>query len=88
MVDFSYEVINKIKDASDNDQVTSIIEESLEALTARNRVFNSRRKFMMNMVMALRYIKAEGLNAKALMNVNHAIEVFEALRKKDYSHLF
>jgi len=88
MVDFSYEIINKIKDASDNNQVTSIIEKSLDTLTAKNGVFNSKRKYMMNMVMALRYVKAEGLNAKASANVNHAIEVFEALRKKDYSHLF
>ena len=43
---------------------------------------------MMNMVMALSYVKAEGLSTKALANVDHAIEAFEALRKKDYSHLF
>lgn len=88
MVDFSYEIINQIKDASDNNQITSIIEKSLDTLTAKNGVFNSKRKYMMNMVMALRYVKAEGLNTKASANVNHAIKVFEALRKKDYSHLF
>jgi hypothetical protein len=88
MVDFSYDIINKIKDANDNDQVTSIIEQSLEKLTAKNGVFSSKRKFMMNMVMALRYVKAEGLNAKASANVNHAVEVFEALRKKDQTNLF
>lgn len=88
MVDFSYEVINQIKGASDNMHVKLIIEKSMDALSAKNGVFNSKRKYMMNMVMALRYVKAEGLNTKAAVNVSHAIEVFEELRKKDYSHLF
>jgi|GEM_PF-7057111 len=88
MVDFSYTVINQIKDAIDNNHVKSIIDKSLSTYVAKNGVFNSNRKFMMNMVMALRYVKAEGLNAKASANVNHAIEVFEALREKHYSNLF
>ncbi len=88
MVDFSYEVINQIKDATDDHHVKSIIEKSLDTLAAKSGVFNSKRKYMMNMVMALRYVKAEGLNAKASENVNYAIRVFEALRKKDYVPLF
>jgi hypothetical protein len=88
MVDFSYEIINQIKAASDRKQVTLIIERSLETLAGKNGIFSSKRRYMMNMVMALRYVKAEGLNTKASANVNHAIEVFEALRKRSYSHLF
>ena len=88
MVDFSYEVISQIKDAVDNNHVKSIVEKSLDTLAARNGIFNSKRKFTMNMVMALRFVREEGLNAKASANISHAIEVFEALRKKDYSNLF
>jgi hypothetical protein len=40
------------------------------------------------MVMALKYVKAEGLNDKASINVSHAIEVFERLRSQGYSNLF
>lgn len=88
MVDFSYKVINQIKDAIDDNHVRSIIEKSLETLAAKKGIFSSKRKYMMNMVMALRYVKAEGLNARASANVNYAIEVFETLRKKNYSNLF
>lgn len=88
MVDFSYEIINQIKDATDNTDVKGIIEKSIDSLSVKNRLANSRRKYMLNMTMALRYIKAEGLNRKATANVDYAIEVFEVLRKKDCSHLF
>ena len=43
---------------------------------------------MINIVMALRYVKAEGLEPKALQNVNIAIEVIEQLRKQEYGNLF
>ena len=38
--------------------------------------------------MTLRYVKAEGLNAKASQNVSHAIEVFELFRKQESSDFF
>ena len=88
MVDFSYEIINQIKEASDSSQVNSVIEKSLVTLGGKDGVFGSKRKYMMNMVMALRYVNAEGLKPKASANVNHAIEVFEMLRKKSYARLF
>jgi len=43
---------------------------------------------MTNMLMALRYVRAEGLNANALRNVDHAIDIFEAIRKKNHPILF
>ena len=88
MVDFSYEVISQIKDAVDSTHVKSIVEKSLDTLAARKGIFSSKRRYTMNMVMALRFVREEGLNAKASANISHAIEVFEALRKKDYSNLF
>lgn len=88
MVDFSYQIINQIRSARDNDHVKTIVEDSLDTLIAKKGIFNSKRKYMMNMVMALRYVKAEELDAKACSNVNYAIEVFEALRRADNSHLF
>ena len=89
MVDFSYKVINEIKQAADIDHVQIIVENSIQNLQERKRNdFGSRRRFMMNMTMALRYTKAEGLSLKAAENVSNAIEIFERLRKHEYSSLF
>ena len=83
MVDYSYEIINQIKEATDDSHVKIIIENSFQ-----KQNFKDIRRLMMNMVMALRYVKAEGLEPKALQNVNIAIEVIEQLRKREYGSLF
>jgi hypothetical protein len=89
MVDFSYRIINQIKEATDDSHVRTIIVNSIRDLHTKNiNGFSGRRKYMMNMVMALRYIKAEGLSPKALVNVDSAIEIIERLRKQEYSNLF
>ena len=83
MVDYSYEIINQIKGATDDSHVKIIIENSFQ-----KQNFKDIRRLMMNIVMALRYVKAEGLEPKALQNVNIAIEVIEQLRKREYGSLF
>ncbi len=83
MVDYSYEIINQIKGAMDDSDVKIIIENSIQ-----KQNFKDIRRFMINIVMALRYVKAEGLAPKALQNVNIAIEVIEQLRKQEYGNLF
>ena len=83
MVDYSYEIINQIKGATDDSDVKIIIENSFQ-----KQNFKDIRRLMMNIVMALRYVKAEGLEPKALQNVNIAIEVIEQLRKREYGSLF
>ena len=83
MVDYSYEIINQIKEAMDDSHVKIIIENSFQ-----KQNFKDVRRLMMNIVMALRYVRAEGLEPKALQNVNIAIEVIEQLRKRDYGSLF
>jgi len=83
MVDYSYEIINQIKEATDDSHVKIIIENSFQ-----KQNFKDIRRLMMNMVMALRYVKAEGLEPKALQNVNIAIELVEQLRKREYGSLF
>jgi len=66
-----------------------IIENSFQKLPVKNiNGASAKRMFMMNMVMALQYVKAEGLHRKALENVRNAIEVIERLRKQEYSNLF
>lgn len=87
MVDFSYEIINQIKGATDDSHVKAIIENSFQKLKAKNSNASSRR-FMMNLIMAFRYVKAEGLSPKSLSNVSTAIEVIEKLRKQEYNNLF
>ena len=83
MVDYSYEIINQIKGAKDGSDVKIIIGNSIQ-----KQNFKDIRRFMMNIVMALRYVKAEGLDPKALQNVDTAIEVIEELRKQEYGNLF
>ena len=89
MVDYSYEIINQIKGAADDSHVKILIENSLREGNFKNiNGFGAKRKLMMNIVMALRYVKAEGLHPKALQNVDTAIEVIEQLRKQEYGNLF
>jgi hypothetical protein len=89
MVNISYEIINQIKEATDDSHVKIIIENSFEKLKVKKFYgFSARRKFMMNLVMALRYVKAEGLPAKASRNVSTALEIIEQLRKQEYGNLF
>jgi deoxyribose-phosphate aldolase len=83
MVDYSYEIINQIKEATDDSHVKIIIENSFQ-----KQNFKDVRRLMMNIVMALQYVKAEGLEPKALQNVNIAIEIIEQLRKREYGSLF
>jgi hypothetical protein len=89
MVNFSYEVINQIKAATDDSHVKIIIDTSIKNWNTKNAYgVSSKRKLMINMEMALRYVKAQGLDPKALQNVNTAIEIVEQLRKQEYGYLF
>lgn len=89
MVNYSYEIINQIKGAVDDGHVKVIIENSFREENFKNiNGFGAKRKLMMNTVLALRYVKAEGLDSKASQNVDTAIEVIEQLRKQEYGNLF
>lgn len=89
MVEFSSEIINQIKGANDDRQLRTIIEGSIQSLGARKvNTFNSKRKFLINMIMALRYVRAEGLPSNASRNVTKAIEIIESLRDQDHGNLF
>jgi len=83
MVDYSYEIINQIKGATDDSDVKIIIENSFQ-----KQNFKDVRRLMMNIVLALQYVKAEGLEPKALQNVDMAIEIIEQLRKREYGSPF
>lgn len=89
MVDFSNEIINQIKEADDDTHVKILIENSIQKIHVKNiNGFSAKRRLMMNMIMALRYIKAEGLSAKALENVSNTIVALEQQRKQEYSNFF
>jgi len=75
--------------ASDDSHVKVIVENSIRNLRMKNiNRFGAKRRYMMNMIMALRYTKAEGLTTKAAINVERAIELFESLHKQEFSNLF
>ena len=89
MVDFSYELINQIKNADDEVQLRKLIEGFVQNPRPKNvGGAGAKRRFMMNMIMALRYVRAEGLNDKAAENVNAAIDILEGQRKLLYNNLF
>lgn len=89
MVDFSYELINQIKNADDVAQLRKLIDGFVQNPHPKNiGGAGAKRRFMMNMIVALRYVRAEGLNDKATVNVNAAIDILEGQRKLLYSNLF
>ncbi len=89
MVDFSYNLINQIKNADEEVQLRKLIEGFVQNPHPKNiGGAGAKRRFMMNMIVALRYVRAEGLNEKATANVNTAIDIFEEQRKLLYSNLF
>ena len=54
MVDFSYETINQIKEATDDGHVKIIIEDSIKMFSVKKRRgFSSKRRFMMNKTMSI-----------------------------------
>ena len=89
MVDFSYELINHIKNADEVAQLRKLIDGFVQNPHPKNvGGSGAKRRFMMNMIVALRYVRAEGLNDKATVNVNAAIDILEEQRKLLYSNLF
>ena len=89
MVDLSYELINQIKKADDEVQLKKLIEGFVQNPHPKNiGGAGAKRRFMMNLIMALRYVRAEGLSGKAAENVHAAIDILEGQRKLLYSNLF
>lgn len=81
MVNVTNEIINQIKEATDDSRIIVIIENSFHKLHAKNS-FSAKRRFMLNMVMALQYVKAESLQPKTSENIEKAIEIIEQFRKQ------
>lgn len=88
MVYYSHTVIQQIKAAGDNSSLKEIIQTSLRELQSKRKNRVNRRDFTLNMIMALKYLKAEGLSARETANVNKAIEILETLRAQEYENLF
>lgn len=89
MVYYSHSIIMQIKAAANEANLREIIDLSLQELPAkRSHGANTRRSFILNMIMALKYAKAEGLPATEMANVDHAIEILGALRRVTHENLF
>jgi len=59
MVDFCYDIINQIKTANDKADIEAILDSAVHQLSEKKgKSDRTRRMFMMNMIMALRYEKA------------------------------
>lgn len=89
MVDFCYDIINQIKASNDSADIEAILETAIHQLSAkRGKSDRTRRMFMMNMIMALKYEKAEGLTEHAKAKASVAIKHLETMRKREPSSLF
>lgn len=89
MVYYSHSIITQIKAAANETHLRQIIDLSLQELpTKRSNGVNTRRSFILNMIMALKYAKAEGLPARETTNVDQAIEILGALRRVTHENLF
>ena len=89
MVYYSHAIIRQIKEAVDEIALKEIIDASLRDLESRRKNTSSaKRSFILNMIMALKYLNAEGLPVKESKNVNIAIGILEAARRQEYENLF
>ena len=89
MVYYSHAIIQQIKGAVDKIALKEIIDASLRDLQSkRGNTSSAKRSFILNMIMALKYLNAEGLPVKESENVNTAIGILEAARRQEYENLF
>ncbi|MEX2235094.1 MAG: hypothetical protein WD824_23220 [Cyclobacteriaceae bacterium] len=89
MVYFSHTVIIKIKAAADDKILIEIVSAAIQDLQKNRRnAFNSKRGFILNMIMALKYLKAEGVIIQERDNITKAIKIFESLQKHEPENLF
>ena len=87
MVYFSHALIEQIKAADDEASVKAVIQTSLLDLPSKRRT-GLKRSFILNMIMALKYARAEGLSTRETVNVSRAIEILEKLRRLEHENLF
>ncbi|MEX1240986.1 MAG: hypothetical protein WEB30_14775 [Cyclobacteriaceae bacterium] len=89
MVYYSHTIIQLIKAAEDDASLKEIIHTSFRELQAKRRNgAKARRGFILNMIMALKYLKAEGLSARETANVDKAVGILETLRGEEHENLF
>jgi hypothetical protein len=89
MVYYSHAVIQQIRGAVDETVLKEIIEASLRDLPSQRRNNSgAKRSFILNMMMALKYLNAEGLTVKESENVNIAIGILDEARRQEYENLF
>lgn len=89
MIGFSNEVIEQIKLANSDEQVKDLVVGSILKFEERTpNKFNSRRRYLINLIAALKYIKNETLPESAVGNVNKAVDFAEQVCRKEQYKLF
>jgi hypothetical protein len=90
MVELTTHVINEIKGAQGETDIKRIILRAVDDLQNKNNYSGrSKRNFLINTIVALRYLKLEQVVLESeIPNIDKAIEIFEALRGKEYGKLF
>ena len=89
MVEYSHSIITQIREAADETALRDIIGASIRNLQSKRRSgTTTKRGFILNLVMALRYLVAEGLPPRERNNASKAIEILENKRKNEQENLF
>lgn len=89
MVYHCYDIISQVKRANDDTDIKVIVEDAIHQLTTkRGKSARARRMFITNLIMALRYEKAEGLAEGVAAKVTVAIEHLETIHKREPYNLF
>lgn len=81
MISFRQKVINQIKGASNQTEVASIIENSIQRLRIKEIHGHVIQRFILGMGLSLNREMTESLSVKTLENMKVAIDLFKKLHK-------
>ncbi len=90
MVELTTHVIHEILEAPCEADIESIINKSLDDLQHKNSYSGrSKRNFLINTIVALQYVKLHQIALEhQVSNLDKALEIFKALRGKEYGKFF
>lgn len=89
MVSYTQKVIADIRAAGSESAVEAVIANALEGLQSEKiNHFNARRRFTLNLLVALNSLKAEDLSPSDTARVSAATVILEKMRESEIENLF
>ncbi|MBL0745727.1 hypothetical protein [Chryseolinea lacunae] len=81
MVDFRQRILSRIKSASNEEEVTDVIEQSIQRLKGRNVHGHIIQRFILGMSKVLSQARIEAISEREECNVDLAIDIFRQLHR-------